>query len=180
MSTNLVSFDERTHPESVRQEFATWCACPPEVRTPPTLAEFCAKHRLHRSTAWRWRADPQFARLVGARIAGWYLPEMPAVVQSLVNRAKEGSSKHAEILIRFVLPIFRTEDDGEDRADAAQALIAAVTSTDFGRLAVARMEALQRQRHRQAVDAEAQIVPESGDVQDVEILEEGEGDEQRD
>lgn len=108
------------------------------------------------------------------------MPEMPAVVQSLVNRAKEGSSKHAEILIRFVLPIFRTEDDGEDRADAAQALIAAVTSTDFGRLAVARMEALQRQRHRQAVDAEAQIVPESGDVQDVEILEEGEGDEQRD
>jgi len=175
LSTKLVSFDERAHPESVRQEFAAWCACPPEVRTPPTLEQWCERFGVHRATTWRWRADPRFARLVGAKIVSWYLPEMPAVVQSLVNRAKEGSSKHTEILIRFVLPIFRTEDVGEDR-DAAQALIAAVCSSDFGRLAVARLEAVQRQRA--AVDAEAQAAEEANEQPVSEAQEEGREDEQ--
>ena len=177
----IIALDGRAHSPVLREKFADWLSTPDALRDPPEQKGFARQNGISAVTLWRWRNDDKFMTLVRGKIRARFADRLPNVVEAMVTKAEQGDVKAAELVLRHVGQLWffaGAEDAGEDRGDLAQALIAAVTASDFGRLAMSHFEAVQRQRR--AVDAEArpveegEIVPES-EAQDAQG---GNGDEQ--
>ncbi len=103
--------NQRIHPPEVRQAFVDWMAVPRDIRTPPTLAEWCADHGIDRVTTWRWRQEPGFSKEVVERVRVEALQHLPDLIGVAIERAKGGSAKHLEMLMRHVFGVWTFAGD---------------------------------------------------------------------
>lgn len=168
----LIALDGRSK-TTIKERFADWLSTPEPLRVPASQAEFCLQNQITAVTAWRWRQDDRFRALVLGKIRARFAEDIPAVVQAMIDKAKGGDVKAAELVLRHVAQLwhFAGGDQGDgDQPDLADRLVAAVTQSDMGRVLAAQLQAHERARQQaQAVDAEV-VEEDSG--------EEVEGDEQ--
>ena len=101
-STALTMLDGRAHSEATKMAYADWLAQPTQLRTPATHRDWAGENGVSEVTLWRWRRQPEFRQQMAERIRGWFLEEMPDVVKALVDKAKEGNVKAAELLLRHI------------------------------------------------------------------------------
>ncbi len=108
--------NQRVHPPEVREAFIEWLAVPRDIRTPRTLAEWCHEHGLDRVTTWRWRQEPGFSKEVIERVRLEALGHLPDLIGVCIEKAKGGSAKHLEMLMRHVFGFWARVGEDDRRA----------------------------------------------------------------
>ena len=103
--------NQRVHPPEVREAFLDWLSLPRPDRTPQTLAEWCQDHGLDRVTTWRWRQEASFKRELVERVRSKALGHLPDLIGVCIERAKGGSAKHLEMLMRHVFGVWTFAGD---------------------------------------------------------------------
>lgn len=171
-----LNVDGRAVSPAVRERYLDWLSLPEAARTPPLERDWCRQNGVHPSTVWRWRRDDRFLKALADRIRGRFADKLPDVCEALIGKALTGDVRACEAVLRHIGTIWHfagdDRDDGTESSDLAATLIQAVTSSDFGRVAMAHFNAVQAQRR--AVDAEPVEVEEAQVVD----AQEGNGDEQ--
>ena len=148
-----LKLDLRSHPDHVREAFVDWCATPSEAREPPVLKQWCEQNGVDRVTTWRWRQDPDFRQAVAERVRGWFVTEMPDVVRKVIDRAKEGSAKHAELIFRHIGEIWHGGE--EERQNDDQGGMRVYEAVRSGELADALDRLANRMAQAAGVDLDA-------------------------
>lgn len=142
-------------PASEREDFAAWIAMSDEDKRerglPLTMVAYAAERKIGRATLWRWEKDSDFQKSVVRHIQSYAISRAGYVLRCWESHLPRSWRACQAWWDSLIAPALR--DQGADSSsDLAQALIAAVTQSDFGRVAMARFRAVEAQRA--AVDVE--------------------------
>jgi len=141
-------------PQSERDDFAAWCALNDADKEaqglPLTLISYAKSRGIDRVTLWRWEKDSEFQKSVVQHIQSYAISRAGYVLRCWESHLPRSWRACQAWWDSLIAPALR--QPGADSSDLAQALVRAVTASDFGRVAMAHYAAVQAKRG--AVDAE--------------------------
>jgi len=107
--------------EKIKKYFIKWLCLPSDLRNPSTQNEFAELFGINKNTVSGWRKSEKVQREVdrGARFQVW--DEIPAVIRSMLEKAKEGSYQHQRLAFELALMLDDTEVKRKRRMDDAEA-----------------------------------------------------------
>lgn len=83
-------------------QFVAWCATPRIYRNPATIEEWCAEHKIARSTVQYWKVEDTFEEDRRRALQEWTKELTPDVLGAIYHSARAGSAPSQKLWMQVV------------------------------------------------------------------------------
>lgn len=83
-------------------EFCRWCAIPKDIREPKEQKDFAKQFNVSESMLSQWKQTPEYMDNRRRYIQMWIGDDLPELMYSTKKFALRGSSKHLEIILKWL------------------------------------------------------------------------------